>query len=90
MPENRGDHETPPGAAGQVAKQLETSLADESSQSAVRKRSPAAERALAEAQARRLEQERADAQRPVEIGGRGGPDPARYGDWEKGGIAWDF
>ncbi|GGI81739.1 hypothetical protein GCM10007973_17690 [Polymorphobacter multimanifer] len=25
-----------------------------------------------------------------EIGGRGGPDPVRYGDWEKGGIAVDF
>lgn len=25
-----------------------------------------------------------------EIGGRIGPDPVRYGDWEKGGIAVDF
>ncbi len=25
-----------------------------------------------------------------EIGGRKGPDPVRYGDWEKGGIAVDF
>jgi hypothetical protein len=25
-----------------------------------------------------------------EIGGRKGPDPARYGDWEKAGIAVDF
>ena len=25
-----------------------------------------------------------------EVGGRGGPDPVRYGDWEKGGIAGDF
>lgn len=25
-----------------------------------------------------------------EIGGRDGPDPVRYGDWEKGGIAVDF
>lgn len=25
-----------------------------------------------------------------EVGGRGGPDPVRYGDWEKGGIAVDF
>jgi len=28
--------------------------------------------------------------KPKEIGGRGGPDPVRYGDWEKGGIAVDF
>ncbi len=27
---------------------------------------------------------------PREIGGRGGPDPTRYGDWEKGGRAIDF
>ena len=25
-----------------------------------------------------------------ELGGRGGLDPVRYGDWEKGGIAVDF
>ena len=25
-----------------------------------------------------------------EIGGRNGPEPTRYGDWEKGGIAVDF
>jgi hypothetical protein len=27
---------------------------------------------------------------PREIGGRGGKDPARYGDWEVKGIAVDF
>ena len=27
---------------------------------------------------------------PPEVGGRKGPDPVRYGDWEKGGIAVDF
>lgn len=26
----------------------------------------------------------------AEIGGRNGPDPVRYGDWEKSGIAVDF
>ena len=25
-----------------------------------------------------------------EIGGPAGPEPTRYGDWEKGGIASDF
>lgn len=51
--------------------------------------SPAARRALAEAEARRAE---ADAKPPPakEDGGRNGPDPTRYGDWEKGGIASDF
>ena len=28
--------------------------------------------------------------RPKEIGGRDGPDPTRYGDWEKGGRCIDF
>ena len=28
--------------------------------------------------------------RPQEIGGRKGPDPTRYGDWEKGGRCIDF
>ena len=28
--------------------------------------------------------------RPVEIGGRGGLDPTRYGDWEKNGRCIDF
>jgi hypothetical protein len=48
----------------------------------------AAQRALAEAEARRAA---AKAQQPpVELGGRTGPDPVRYGDWEKKGIAIDF
>jgi len=51
---------------------------------------PAAERALAEAKARRIEFERIAAQKAKEVGGRDGPDPARYGDWEKKGIASDF
>ena len=50
--------------------------------------SETAQRALAEADARRAAA-RADA-RPRELGGRGGEDPARYGDWEVRGIACDF
>jgi hypothetical protein len=53
-------------------------------------RSPAAERALAEAAARRLERERAQAQNPKELAGRAGPDPTRYGDWEVKGLTSDF
>jgi hypothetical protein len=52
--------------------------------------SPAAERALAEAAARRAEIDRKTAERPPEINGRGGLEPARYGDWEIKGIAADF
>lgn len=54
---------------------------------------PAAQRALAEAQARReaLAAEQAKAKpQPKEFNGREGPDPARYGDWETKGIASDF
>jgi hypothetical protein len=48
----------------------------------------AAARALAEAEARRAG---APAQEPAtELGGRDGPDPTRYGDWEKDGILSDF
>lgn len=50
--------------------------------------SDAARRALAEAQARRKASEQAA--RARELGGRGGLDPARYGDWEVKGIACDF
>ncbi|MFP3384679.1 DUF1674 domain-containing protein [Tritonibacter scottomollicae] len=50
---------------------------------------PAAQRALAEAEARRKARAAESAQ-PIELGGRDGPDPARYGDWEKKGIAIDF
>jgi hypothetical protein len=50
---------------------------------------PAAERALAEATARRAR--RGDnADQPKEINGPGGPEPTRYGDWEINGIASDF
>ncbi len=48
----------------------------------------AAKRALAEAEERRRKA-RKDA-RAEELGGRKGPEPVRYGDWEKNGIAVDF
>ncbi|KAJ57524.1 hypothetical protein ACMU_03180 [Actibacterium mucosum KCTC 23349] len=49
----------------------------------------AAKRALAEAEARRAEAAKAKPL-PKELGGRDGPEPVRYGDWEKKGIAVDF
>lgn len=49
---------------------------------------PAAKRALAEAADRK---HKADAKPlPKELGGRDGPDPVRFGDWEKKGLAVDF
>ena len=53
-------------------------------------RSEAAKRALSEAAERRKLRDAASADTPSEVGGRNGLDPARYGDWEKGGIASDF
>lgn len=55
-----------------------------------RELSPAARRALAEAAVRRGEIDRKSREQPRELNGRGGPDPARYGDWEVNGIASDF
>lgn len=55
----------------------------------VRALTPEAKRALAEAEARRKQRDAAPA-RPAEVGGRDGPEPTRFGDWEKGGITSDF
>ena len=49
---------------------------------------PEATRALAEAEERRKKAENISL--PKELGGRDGPDPVRYGDWERKGIAVDF
>jgi hypothetical protein len=51
---------------------------------------PAAERALAEAAARRAERDRHPPDRANEIQGRDGPEPTRYGDWEVNGLTSDF
>ncbi|MBO6774068.1 MAG: DUF1674 domain-containing protein [Marinibacterium sp.] len=51
---------------------------------------PAAQRALAEAAGRRRAQEAEAKAMPKELGGRDGPEPVRYGDWEKKGLAIDF
>ncbi|MFO1168468.1 MAG: DUF1674 domain-containing protein [Rhodoblastus sp.] len=68
-------------------------MADEKPENAAperapRKLTPEAQRALAEAEARRTVA--AEAARPQEIGGRDGPEPVRYGDWENKGLAVDF
>lgn len=48
----------------------------------------AAQRALTEAAARRKTTKEINL--PQELGGRNGPEPIRFGDWEKKGIASDF
>ena len=45
-----------------------------------------AAQALKEAEARKAE----EAKKAKEIGGPEGPEPTRYGDWERKGIAYDF
>jgi hypothetical protein len=55
-----------------------------------RRLSPAAERALAEAAARRAEIDARVAALPPEHGARRQREPVRYGDWEAKGIASDF
>jgi hypothetical protein len=47
---------------------------------------PEAQRALAEAEERRKQAEKL----PPEQGGPPGPEPTRFGDWERKGIAVDF
>ena len=50
---------------------------------------PAARRALEEAEARRIAEAEAEA-KAAEQGGPRGPEPTRFGDWERKGIAVDF
>jgi hypothetical protein len=51
---------------------------------------PAAQRALAEAEARRKAAEANTKAGQKEFQGPSGPEPTRYGDWERKGIASDF
>jgi hypothetical protein len=66
---------------------LEPNARHEAKKSAAREMSPAARRALVEAEARRAETKPTP---QAELNGRGGLDPARYGDWEAKGLASDF
>ncbi|MBJ7405276.1 MAG: DUF1674 domain-containing protein [Bradyrhizobium sp.] len=52
--------------------------------------SPAAQRALAEAEARRQAAAAEVKEKAKEFQGPKGPEPTRYGDWERKGIASDF
>ena len=66
---------------------MQSGRSDEKQRRDGRALSPAARRALAEAEARRAQP---DPERPREVNGRGGHDPVRYGDWEVKGLASDF
>ena len=54
------------------------------------KRITQAKQALEEAKKRREEEKAKIQKRPVELKGRGGLEPTRFGDWEVKGIASDF
>ena len=69
---------------------LDDAAAPAGDQQPARALTPAAERALAEAAARRAEIDRKVAGQPKELRGRAGPEPTRYGDWESKGITSDF
>jgi len=68
----------------------EPSKTDTAEEAPQRILTPAARRALAEAEARREKYREKEASVPREIGGRGGKEPGRYGDWEVKGLTSDF
>jgi hypothetical protein len=69
-------------------------MADEKDPTSARQKSvtEAAKRACAEAEARRKTRAATSDKKSArqETGGQPGPDPTRYGDWEKDGIISDF
>lgn len=65
-------------------------MSDQSPERNISDLPPAAQRALQEAEDRRKAREEAVKSMPTELGGRDGPEPVRYGDWEKKGLAIDF
>jgi hypothetical protein len=67
----------------------EVPVTDEEKTPDVRVLSDAARRALAEAAERRRSMDSRPPM-PPEVDGRDGPEPVRYGDWERKGIAVDF
>lgn len=72
--------------ADEMKKQQDS--AGEGAQARQKELTPAAKRALAEAEERRAAAEKAA--REQEHLGPKGPEPTRYGDWERKGIAYDF
>jgi hypothetical protein len=65
-------------------------MADDDPRQPKRSLSPAAQRALEEAAQRRAATEKLAKPAAKEVGGAVGPEPTRYGDWEKKGLASDF
>ncbi|HJV41541.1 DUF1674 domain-containing protein [Caulobacter sp.] len=78
-------HDTPPEAQPEAEPEAQPEAPGAAPGKAL---SPAARRALEEAAARRAAEH--DPALPPEKGGRDGPEPTRFGDWEKKGVAVDF
>jgi hypothetical protein len=73
------------------AEDLEKKPATDGAEAApVRRLTSEAQRALAEAEERRRRRDKDAQTRPLELNGRGGLDPVRYGDWEVKVIISDF
>jgi len=68
----------------------EAARAQEAVAAAPRTLPPAAIRALQEAEARRKAAQSVQTEQPLEVNGPRGPEPTRYGDWERKGVASDF
>jgi hypothetical protein len=79
-----------PMSVDETSPKPDTRREPENSAGAKRPLTPAAERALAEAAARRAERDRHPLDRAKEIAGRDGLEPTRYGDWEINGLTSDF
>ena len=88
--ENSAAGDTPDTDAGSASSASETASVPGAAPG--KTLSPEAIRALEEAEARRqaAAKESGRQELPTEIDGRDGPEPTRYGDWEKKGIAVDF
>ena len=90
------DPDTRPEASATTVSRPSPSRGDAAQRDAspvTRELSPAARRALAEAEERRSRRAAElvhPGDLPKEINGRDGPEPVRYGDWERNGIISDF
>jgi len=81
-------------------KALKPSIAKAKSKPAAAERKPAAQQSGPRDLDRAAQQKAAQAPapqtdgdkatKPKEVGGPEGPEPTRYGDWERGGICYDF
>lgn len=90
FPQDQDNGSEPEKTMGDKHKKKDIRSENENTHPDGRALSPAARRALREAEERRQARTEQPGDTAGEVGGRKGPEPARYGDWEKDGIASDF